>query len=51
MPLNAHHKSLHIGMAGDALLEKAGNLVSPTAPITPWADCAGFAEVFGSPSA
>lgn len=44
VPLNAHHASLHTGTAGEALGERAGHAVVPTAPLTPWATCAELAD-------
>ena len=47
---HAHHSTIHTGRAGQALAQ-AGHMVVPTANLTPWADCAGFAQVTGiSPS-
>jgi hypothetical protein len=49
VPLHAHHDNLHLQMYGDpgraalALAGHAGHWVIPTAPLTPWTDCAGFA--------
>lgn len=38
----AHHHSLHTGSAGDALRGKAGHMVAPAAPLSPWEDCAAL---------
>jgi hypothetical protein len=40
VPLTAHHAGIHTGAAGEALGERAGHVVVPTAPLTPWANCA-----------
>ena len=40
VPLHAHHQGVHTGDAGDALRDKAGHLVVPMAPLTPWRNCA-----------
>lgn len=42
VPLNAHHAGIHTGSAGEALFDRAGHAVVPTAPLTPWANCAAF---------
>jgi hypothetical protein len=48
LPLNAHHAHLHTGRAGEALFEKAGHVVVPGAPLTPWSNCQELvADVFG----
>jgi hypothetical protein len=44
----AHHTTIHLGRAGQAL-EQAGHAVVPTADMTPWANCAEFAQFFGPP--
>ena len=49
LPLHVHHAHLHRGAAGEAQFQ-AGNLVVPTAPLTPWADCAALEAEF-SPAA
>ena len=43
LPLNAHHDHIHTGSAGAALAMRAGHAVVPTAPLTPWANCAELA--------
>jgi hypothetical protein len=55
VPLVAHHERVHataIGEDGRGInvkgIRQAGHAVVPTAPITPWADCAGFAEFMGA---
>jgi hypothetical protein len=50
LPLHAHHDRLHTGRAGDALRENAGHFPVPTAPLTPFRDCAHLAEVLGPPT-
>jgi hypothetical protein len=50
LPNNAHHDHLHTGAAGQALSTRAGHVVVPTAPLTPWNNCADFAEFFGPPT-
>lgn len=45
LPLNAHHDRVHVGRAGRALA-RAGHAVAPTAPLTPWDDCAGLFAYF-----
>jgi hypothetical protein len=40
LPLHAHHHGIHTGNAGMALAERAGHATVPTAPLTPWANCA-----------
>jgi hypothetical protein len=42
--LGAHHERVHFGQAGRALEERAGHAVVPTAPLTPWDDCAALEE-------
>lgn len=42
IPLNAHHAHVHTGKAGEMLETKAGHAVVPTAPLTPWANCAAL---------
>ena len=42
LPVHVHHEGLHAGRAGDAL-RKAGHFPVPTAPLTPWANCADLA--------
>jgi hypothetical protein len=49
LPLHAHHETVHTGTAGEALFN-AGHVVVPTSPLTPFADCAHLAELFGPPS-
>jgi hypothetical protein len=50
LPTSAHHDSVHTGKAGGspfapgALLLKAGNIVAPLAPLTPWTGCASFSS-------
>jgi len=39
LPLSAHHSALHVGTGGEALLNHAGHIVVPGAPVSPWADC------------
>jgi hypothetical protein len=39
VPLHAHHDTVHTGRAGEALFD-AGHAVVPTAPLTPWENCA-----------
>jgi hypothetical protein len=46
LPLNAHHAHLHTGQAGVALFEKAGHVVVPGAPLTPWRNCAELIDFF-----
>lgn len=48
--LNAHHDTVHVGNAGEALGGEKGNgkrtkvhAVIPNTPLTPWANCAEFA--------
>ena len=50
LPLNAHHEHLHTGNAGEALFTKAGHAGVPTAPYSPFRDCAHLAEFFGPPT-
>lgn len=40
--LGAHHERVHFGTANAQLQDKAGHAVVPTAPLTPWADCAAL---------
>jgi hypothetical protein len=40
--LGAHHDRVHFGTAGQMLDQKAGHAVVPTAPLTPWDDCAAL---------
>jgi hypothetical protein len=47
LKLNAHHDHLHTGRAGEALLA-AGHVTVPTAPLTPWANCAELEAWFHS---
>lgn len=49
LPLNAHHAHVHTGNAGEALANKAGHFAIPTAPYSPFRDCAHLAEFFGPP--
>ena len=42
LPVHVHHDGLHAGRAGDALRE-AGHFPVPTAPLTPWKNCADLA--------
>lgn len=42
VPLRAHHAGIHTGTAGQALSDRAGHAVVPTAPLTPYADCAAL---------
>ncbi len=46
LPLHAHHERVHFGRAGEALFENAGHAVAPTAPFSPFRDCAHLAELF-----
>lgn len=46
VPLHAHHDNLHIGRAGEAQWEAAGNAVVPGAPLTPWANCQQLHDFF-----
>jgi hypothetical protein len=46
VPLHAHHANLHVGKAGEGQ-ERAGNLVVPGTPLTPWANCQELLEFFG----
>jgi hypothetical protein len=50
LPFNAHHEHLHTGMAGEALRDNAGHFAVPTAPFSPFRDCAHLAEVLGPPT-
>ncbi|MCE0487436.1 hypothetical protein [Ornithinimicrobium sediminis] len=43
---NAHHQHAHTGKAGEALY-RAGHLVVPTAPLTPFGGCADLEAMFG----
>lgn len=45
LPLKAHHDHLHTGRAGLAQ-SRAGNVVVPGAPLTPWADCDALIAAF-----
>ena len=45
LPLHAHHDHLHHGRAADAL-ERTGNVVVPTAPLSEFADCAALEQAF-----
>ena len=45
LPVHVHHDGLHAGTAGDAL-RNAGNFPVPTAPLTPWRNCADLAKTF-----
>lgn len=47
LALHAHHDHFHGGRAGDAL-RAAGNFPVPTAPLTPWANCAALEAAFGA---
>jgi hypothetical protein len=40
--LGAHHDRVHFGTAGQMLDQKAGHAVVPTAPFSPWKDCAAL---------
>ena len=40
--LGAHHERVHFGTAGQMLDTKAGHAVVPTAPFSPWDDCAAL---------
>lgn len=42
VPLTAHHAGIHTGAAGQALRDQAGHQFLPTAPLSPYADCAGL---------
>jgi hypothetical protein len=42
LPVHVHHEGLHAGRAGDAL-RNAGHMPVPTAPLTPWTNCADLA--------
>lgn len=42
LDLGAHHERVHFGTAGEMLGTKAGHRVVPTAPFSPWADCAAL---------
>ncbi len=46
LPLNAHHDHAHTGAAGAALRERAGHMVVPGAPLTPWANCSELIAAF-----
>jgi hypothetical protein len=41
LPLNSQHQHVHFGTAGEALFDRAGNVVAPTAPFPeiPWSNC------------
>ena len=45
LAVHVHHDGLHAGTAGDAL-RRAGNFPVPTAPLTPWRNCADLAKDF-----
>jgi hypothetical protein len=47
LPLHAHHDTIHLGRAGEMLRSKAGNFVVPTAPLTPFNNCADLVAAFG----
>jgi hypothetical protein len=47
VPLRAHHAHIHVGKAGEMLRTKAGNFVVPTAPLTPFNNCADLVAAFG----
>lgn len=47
LPLVSHHEHVHFGRANEALMARTKNLVIPTAPLTPWTDCASLLEFFG----
>jgi hypothetical protein len=40
--LGAHHQRVHFGTAGEMLDSKAGHAVVPTAPFSPYDDCAAL---------
>lgn len=40
--LGAHHERVHFGTAGAMLEAKADHVVVPTAPFSPYADCAAL---------
>lgn len=42
LDLGAHHERVHFGTAGEMLDTKAGHAVVPTAPFSPWDDCAAI---------
>jgi hypothetical protein len=42
--IHAHHENLHVGRAGVAQRTGGGHLVVPTAPLTPFANCAELAK-------
>ena len=42
LPLNAHHDHIHTGGTGVSFGGESGHVVVPTAPLTPWANCAEF---------
>jgi len=52
LPNHVHHANLHDehGSANIALTTKAGHMVVPGAPLTPWADCEAFEAAFASSS-
>ena len=45
LPLHVHHDGLHAGTAGDALRD-AGHFPLPTAPLSPWKNCAELVAAF-----
>ena len=45
LPKANHHNTVHTGRAGEALFDKAGHAVVPTAPLTEFANC----EELGDP--
>lgn len=49
LPLQAHHNTVHTGRAGKAL-RGAGHLTIPTSPLTPFTNCAQYAEMVLAPS-
>ncbi len=44
LPLHAHHETVHRGTAGEALFNHAGHAAVPTAPYSPFLNCAHLAE-------
>ncbi len=50
LPLHAHHEHVHTGKAGEALRTNAGHFAVPTAPYSPFLNCAHLAEVVGPPT-
>ena len=46
LPLHAHHEHVHTGKAGEALFTRAGHAAVPTAPYSPFLNCAHLAELF-----